>query len=80
LPALSEEALRPGGGLSSTRVKQVQWKMDQNTKRLIEIAERLLRELDHQVPPQPEMLDELRALLVELRRDAQVSIKPNADV
>jgi hypothetical protein len=41
--------------------------MDSKIQRLIQIAERLLRELDNKVPPQTEMLDELRSLLADLR-------------
>ena len=36
-------------------------------ERLKEIAECVLKELNQQVPPQTEMLDELRILLDELR-------------
>jgi hypothetical protein len=42
--------------------------MDGKIRRLIELAERLLRELDHKVPPQTELLDELRDLLADLRQ------------
>jgi hypothetical protein len=41
--------------------------MDSKIQRRIQIAERLMRELDNKVPPQTELLDELRSLLAELR-------------
>jgi hypothetical protein len=47
--------------------------VDKKTERLVHLADRLVRDIEQDVPPQTEMLQELRALIDQLKPDGHAA-------